>query len=233
MSGRSLFTIAVASAVVVTLALLLRPRPTMAASGEPGVDDARAAGSDAAQERRTVIFAGGCFWCMEPPFEKVPGVYAVRSGYTSGRVTNPTYEQVSAGGTGHTEAVEIEFDPRRVTYEQLLDLFWHNIDPLTANAQFCDHGPQYRSGIYPKNAEERAAAEASKAAIERKLGKPVVTEIVDASAFYVAEGYHQDYYKKNPVRYTFYRNACGRDRRLRELWGDAAGVGTLGLGQSR
>jgi peptide-methionine (S)-S-oxide reductase len=232
MSVRSLVTFVAASAIVVTLALLLRPRPTMAASDGATANDARSADSANAQERRTVIFAGGCFWCMEPPFEKVPGVYAVRSGYTSGRVSNPTYEQVSAGGTGHTEAVEIEFDPRRVTYEQLLDLFWHNIDPLTANAQFCDHGPQYRSGIYPKNAEERAAAEASKAAIARKLGKPVVTEIVDATEFYVAEGYHQDYYKKNPVRYTFYRNACGRDRRLRDLWGEAAGVGTLGLGRA-
>lgn len=223
MSFRSLLIIAAATVAVASVAML-RPRPTQAqhVAADTRQDDGR-------QERRTIILAGGCFWCMEPPFEKVPGVYGVRSGYTSGRVPNPTYEQVSAGGTGHTEAVEIEFDPRRVTYEQLLDLFWHNIDPLTANAQFCDRGSQYRAGIYPKSPEERAAAEASKAAVARKLGQPVVTEIVDATTFYPAEAYHQDYYKKNPVRYKFYRSSCGRDGRLKQLWGSAAGIGTLGL----
>jgi peptide-methionine (S)-S-oxide reductase len=153
----------------------------------------------------------------------------VISGYVGGRVNNPTYEQVSAGNTGHTEAVQVLYNPDKVSYAQLLDIFWHNIDPLTANAQFCDHGSQYRSEIFPLNAEERAAAEASKAQIQKKLGAKVVTEITDASTFYPAEEYHQDYYKKNPVRYKFYRTTCGRDARLRELWGDAAGVGTTGL----
>lgn len=227
MSARSLLALSSLGVLALVAVLLSRPRASDARE-TPRVDDSLGHALDA-QERRTIILAGGCFWCMEPPFEKVPGVFSVRSGYTAGRVANPTYEQVSAGSTGHTEAVEIEFDPRRVTYEQLLDLFWHNIDPLTANAQFCDHGSQYRSGIYPKSADERAAAEASKAAIARKLGKPVVTEIVDATTFYPAEEYHQDYYKKNPVRYKFYRGGCGRDGRLRQLWGDAAGVGTLGL----
>jgi peptide-methionine (S)-S-oxide reductase len=222
MSARSLLIATVVTAAVVAL-VLLRAAPTQAHDVPPDL------ALPDTQERRTIILAGGCFWCMEPPFEKVPGVYGVRSGYTSGRVPNPTYEQVSAGTTGHTEAVEIAFDPRRVTYEQLLDLFWHNIDPLTANAQFCDHGSQYRAGIYPKSPEERAAAEASKAEIARKLGKPVVTEIVDATTFYPAEEYHQDYYKKNPVRYKFYRGGCGRDGRLAQLWGSAAGIGTRGL----
>jgi peptide-methionine (S)-S-oxide reductase len=222
MSVRSVLITTAVIAAVVSL-VLLRAAPTQAqpAPADPARSDT--------QERRTIILAGGCFWCMEPPFEKVPGVYGVRSGYTSGRVPNPTYAQVSAGTTGHTEAVEIEFDPRRVSYEQLLDLFWHNIDPLTANAQFCDYGSQYRAGIYPKSAEERAAAEASKAEIARKLGQPVVTEIVDATTFYPAEEYHQDYYKKNPVRYKLYRGGCGRDGRLKQLWGSAAGVGTRGL----
>jgi peptide-methionine (S)-S-oxide reductase len=223
MSVRSLLLYSTIGALGLAVLLLARPRASDARQSPPAANDGES------QERRTIILAGGCFWCMEPPFEKVPGVYGVRSGYTAGRVVNPTYEQVSAGSTGHTEAVEIEFDPRRVTYEQLLDLFWHNIDPLTANAQFCDRGSQYRAGIYPKSAEERASAEASKAAIARKLGKPVVTEIVDATTFYPAEEYHQDYYKKNPVRYKFYRGGCGRDGRLKQLWGDAAGVGTLGL----
>jgi peptide-methionine (S)-S-oxide reductase len=166
---------------------------------------------------------------MEPPFEKLAGVSSVVSGYIGGGVRNPTYEQVSAGRTGHTEAVEITYDPSKVSYAQLLDIFWHNIDPLTANAQFCDQGSQYRSEVFPANAEERAAAEASKVAIEAKLKRRVVTEITDASTFYPAEEYHQDYYKKNPIRYKYYRSACGRDARLKELWGDAAGIGTTGL----
>ncbi len=175
------------------------------------------------------IFAGGCFWCMEPPYEKLDGVSSVTSGYIGGQVRNPTYDQVSAGRTGHTEAVEIVYDPAKVTYVQLLDIFWHNIDPLTANAQFCDRGSQYRSEIFPMNAEERSLAEASLQAMQRKLGQTIVTEITDASTFFPAEEYHQDYYMKNPVRYKFYRTSCGRDSRLRELWGDAAGIGTTGL----
>ena len=233
MSLRSVLTVAGVAAVCVVAALLLRPRPSSgaAAPASPATSerDDVASATSSAQPRRRAICAGGCFWCMEPPFEQVDGVFSVRSGYTAGRTESPTYEQVSGGRTGHTEAVEIEYDPSRVTYEQLLDLFWHNVDPLTANAQFCDHGPQYRSGIYPRTAEERVAAERSRDAVARTLGREVVTEIVDATTFHAAEEYHQDYYKKNPVRYKFYRGSCGRDARLRELWGKAAGVGTLGL----
>ena len=171
------------------------------------------------------IFAGGCFWCMEPPFEKLDGVYAVYSGYTGGRKDNPTYEEVSSGSTGHTEAVEILYDASKVQYETLLSIFWKNIDPLAKDYQFCDKGSQYRSGIYPLDKAQLAAAEASKKALEAsgRFDKPLVTEIVDAGPFWKAEEYHQDYYIKNPIRYKFYRNGCGRDARLRELWGEEAG----------
>ena len=175
-------------------------------------------------KRATAIFAGGCFWCMEPPFDKVDGVLSTISGYTSGTKINPTYAEVSAGKTGHTEALQIVYDPSKVTYEKLLRVFWRNHDPLTANAQFCDKGSQYRAGIYYSTSEERKLAEASKAAIEQsgRFKQPIVTEIVPATAFYPAEEYHQDYYLKNPLRYRYYRASCGRDRRLQELWGDEA-----------
>ncbi|MGB2817098.1 MAG: peptide-methionine (S)-S-oxide reductase MsrA [Burkholderiaceae bacterium] len=170
-------------------------------------------------------FAGGCFWCMEPPFDKLDGVLSTISGYTGGTVQNPTYEQVSAGRTGHAEAVQVTYDPSKVTYEKLLDVFWHNIDPTVKDRQFCDIGSQYRSGIFAHDAEQRRLAEASKAGLERT--KPfqgaIVTEITNAGAFYPAEEYHQDYYLKNPVRYRYYRAGCGRDARLKELWGDRAG----------
>jgi len=169
----------------------------------------------------TAIFAGGCFWCMEGPFDALDGVISTTSGYTSGHVKNPTYRQVSAGSTGHTEALQVVYDPTRVSYEELLEVFWVNIDPLTANAQFCDHGTQYRSGVFYGNDEEKTAALASLEKVKKKLKKPVVTEITMASTFYPAEGYHQDYYQKNPVRYKYYRWSCGRDARLKELWGDA------------
>jgi peptide-methionine (S)-S-oxide reductase len=169
-------------------------------------------------------FAGGCFWCMEPPFEKIPGVASVTSGYTGGEKVDPTYEEVSAGRTGHAEAVEILYDPAKVTYPQLLDVFWHNVDPTQADGQFCDHGRQYRTAIYTHDAEQKRLAEESKQQVLAKLQKPVVTEIVPAARFYPAEEYHQDFYKRNPVRYYTYRAGCGRDRRLKELWGaDAAG----------
>jgi peptide-methionine (S)-S-oxide reductase len=170
-------------------------------------------------------FAGGCFWCMEPPFDKLPGVVATISGYTGGTKTNPTYQEVSSGTTGHAEAVQVIYDPKKVTYEQLLDVFWHNVDPTVKDRQFCDGGTQYRTSIFYADAAQRQAAEASKAALEKS--KPfkaeIVTPIVMASAFYPAEDYHQDYYKKNPVRYQIYRSGCGRDARLKELWGDKAG----------
>ena len=176
-------------------------------------------------KRATAVFAGGCFWCEETAFEGVPGVLAVTSGYTGGHLANPTYEQVSAGGTGHAESVEVAYDPRKISYEKLLDIFWHNVDPLQRDAQFCDHGTQYRSAIFYRDESQRAAAEASKAKLEEEArfkGK-IVTEIVPASTFYRAEEYHQDFYRKNPVRYYSYRAGCGRDARLKALWGAAAG----------
>ena len=166
-------------------------------------------------------FAGGCFWCMEPPFDEIEGVVATISGYTGGSVPDPGYEQVSAGGTGHAEAVRVLYDPERVSYARLLEVFWRNIDPLSANRQFCDAGEQYRSAIFVHNEAQARAAEASREALAKsgRLAGRIVTEIVAASAFYPAEDYHQDYYRKNPVRYKFYRFNCGRDERLRELWG--------------
>ena len=168
-------------------------------------------------------FAGGCFWCVEDAFEEVEGVVSATSGYTGGRAPAPTYEQVSAGGTGHAESVEVVYDPARISYEQLLDRYWHNVDPLTAGAQFCDHGSQYRTAIFTHDETQRRVAEAAKRAVEQQLGAPVVTEIVPAGVFYPAEEHHQDYAHKNPLRYKFYRSGCGRDARLRALWGDAAG----------
>jgi peptide-methionine (S)-S-oxide reductase len=172
-------------------------------------------------------FAGGCFWCMEPPFDELDGVLSTTSGYTGGHKQNPTYEEVSTGTTGHTEAVQVKYDPTRITYERLLEVFWRNIDPVTANAQFCDHGSQYRSGIFYHDAAQRRLAEESKRALETsgRFKTPIVTEIGEARTFYPAEAYHQDYYKKNPMRYKFYRAGCGRDRRLADLWGDATARG--------
>lgn len=168
----------------------------------------------------TAIFAGGCFWCVEADFEKLPGVIKAESGYIGGSVANPTYEQVSAGSTGHTEAARISYDPTKVSYQQLLDYFWRNIDPTVKDRQFCDVGAQYRSGIFYQDEAEHRAAQASKDALQ-KSGRlaNVYTEITPAGRFYPAEEYHQDYYKKNPIRYKFYRLNCGRDNRLTELWG--------------
>jgi len=173
-------------------------------------------------EQATATFAGGCFWCMEPPFESLPGVVSVTSGYTGGEKKNPTYEEVSEGGTGHAEAVEIVYDKALVSYEKLLDVFWHNIDPTVGDRQFCDVGSQYRSAIFVHDAVQRKAAEASLAAVQKQLGVPVKTQIVEAGPFYAAEDYHQDYAKKNPVRYRYYRWGCGRDARLTEVWGKDA-----------
>lgn len=169
----------------------------------------------------TATFAAGCFWCVEEAFDKVEGVLTTTSGYIGGTTANPTYEQVSSGRTGHTEALQVTYDPSRVTYEALLRTFWHNVDALDAGGQFCDRGSQYRSGIFYHSAEQKRFAEASKARVSEQLGKPVVTEIVEASAFYPAEAYHQDYYDKNPLKYKFYKWNCGRAQRLEELWSDA------------
>jgi peptide-methionine (S)-S-oxide reductase len=165
-------------------------------------------------------FAGGCLWCVEADFDKVQGVTSTTSGYTGGKVDKPNYNQVSAGGTGHAEAVEIAFDPSKVGYQKLLDVFWRNHDPLAKDRQFCDSGDQYRAAIFYHDEEQRKLAEASKKAVQEKFAPRVVqTAIVKAGAFFKAEDYHQDYYEKNPVRYKFYRYNCGRDQRLEELWG--------------
>ena len=169
-------------------------------------------------------FAGGCFWCMEPPFDKLDGVVSTISGYTGGEQDRPTYEQVSAGGTGHAEAVEVVYDPAVISYERLLEVFWRNVDPLDAGGQFCDRGDQYRTAIFAHDDSQLQAAQASKRALEdsKRFDKPIATEIIRASAFYPAEEYHQDFYKKHSVKYKFYRFSCGRDARLRELWGSDA-----------
>lgn len=174
----------------------------------------------AAVTTATAIFAGGCFWCTESDFEKLPGVIAAESGYTDGKVANPTYEQVSAGHTGHTEAVRVTYDNSKVSYAQLVDFFWKTIDPTVKDRQFCDVGSQYRTGIYWANETERKIAESSRDALLKSGAvKEIHTQIAAASRFYIAEDYHQDYYKKNPVRYNYYRLNCGRDARLKSIWG--------------
>jgi peptide-methionine (S)-S-oxide reductase len=188
---------------------------TAFAADPPTADKARLDGAS------TAIFAGGCFWCVEADFEKLPGVIEAESGYIGGSVPNPTYKQVSAGGTGHAEAVRVYYDAKKVSYTQLLDYFWHHVDPTVKDQQFCDVGSQYRTAIFYQNDKEKTAAEASKAALE-KNGRlaHVYTEIASAGTFTVAEDYHQDYYKKNPIRYKYYRTGCGRDARVAEVWGN-------------
>ena len=177
------------------------------------------AGAQAATD--TAVFAGGCFWCVESDFDTLPGVISTTSGYTGGHVANPSYEQVSGKHTGHAEAVEVVFDPQKISYAQLVEFFWRSIDPTTKDRQFCDAGSPYRSEIFVRGPEQRAVAEASLAALEKSkpFEAPIVTEITDASEFYPAEDYHQDYYRKNPIRYSYYRYGCGRDARVKELWG--------------
>ena len=174
-----------------------------------------------AAEPAKAYFAGGCFWCMEEAFEAVEGVVSVASGYMGGTVANPTYAQVSGGGTGHAEAVEVIYDPQKVSYRELLKVFWRNIDPLTPNAQFCDHGTQYRSAVFYVTDDEKRLAEESRSAIEqsKKFSQPIVTELTKASTFYQAENAHQDYYKNNSIRYKYYKFNCGRAKRLEILWG--------------
>ena len=201
------------------------------------------AGAVMAEERRpnegakmpnheTATFAGGCFWCMEPPFEKLDGVLSVTSGYTGGTEKAPTYEQVSSGKTGHAESVQVVYDPSTISYQQLLDVFWMNIDPTTPNGQFSDHGSQYRTAVFYHTEEQKRLAEASKQTLARsgKFQAPIVTEITPASAFYPAEEYHQDYYKKSPFRYHLYRIGSGREGYLKKTWGEGAAK-THGQGQ--
>lgn len=182
------------------------------------------AAAPAAASTAKATFAGGCFWCVESDFDKVPGVLSTTSGYIGGTLANPSYNQVSAKNTGHTEAVEIVFDPAKVSYEQLLNVYWRSIDPTVVDRQFCDVGSPYRTAIFAHGPQQLAAAQASKAALEKTkpFSAPIVTPVLPATTFYAAEDYHQDYYKKNPVRYAYYRSSCGRDARLKELWGKAA-----------
>lgn len=204
---RARFAFALAAALLGGSAFAQSTRSTVAAPAPAGLAKA--------------IFAGGCFWCVEADFDKVPGVKSTTSGYIGGKVANPTYEQVSAKTTGHAEAVEVVYDPKVVSYEQLLEYFWRTIDPTTKDRQFCDAGSPYRSGIFVLDGQQLAAAKASLAQLEKTkpFKEPIVTEITLAGPFYVAEDYHQNYYKVNPVRYKFYRNGCGRDERLQQLWG--------------
>jgi peptide-methionine (S)-S-oxide reductase len=182
-----------------------------------------AAQQNAPPEKAVAVFAGGCFWCVESDFDKVPGVISTTSGYSGGKASDATYQQVSAGSTEHYEVLQVVYDPSKVTYAKLLDVFWRNVDPHDASGQFCDKGPQYRAAIFVQSDTERQLAQQSKQALEQsgRLKKPIVTEIVRASAFYPAEDYHQDYYLKNPLKYKFYRTTCGRDARLSEVWGAA------------
>ena len=182
-------------------------------------DDSLNTGTLNTNTMKIATFAGGCFWCMEPPFDQLDGVISTTSGYTSGFKDDPTYREVSSGSTGHTEAIQIRYAPGKVSYRELLEVFWKNIDPIAVDRQFCDKGSQYRSGIYYHDESQKNEAEKSLQAIKQRLEGPIATEIVAASTFYPAEDYHQDYYMKNPVRYKFYRYRCGRDQRLEELWG--------------
>lgn len=176
-----------------------------------------------ADGQAAAVFAGGCFWCMEKPFESIDGVASVTSGYAGGKIEGPTYEQVSSHATQHLESIRVVYDPATVSYDKLLDVYWHNIDPTQSGGQFCDRGHQYTSAIFTSTPQEREEAEASKKKVAEQLGQPVVTDIRDAATFWVAEGYHQDFYKTNPAHYERYRTGCGRDARLVQLWGDAAG----------
>ncbi len=183
-----------------------------------------------AQQLQKAVFAGGCFWCVESDFDKIPGVVSTVSGYTGGKTADPTYRQVTAGGTGHYEAVEITYDPAKVGYEALLTAFWHSVDPTDDGGQFCDRGQSYETAVFVANEKERRLAEASKAAAQKQLDRPIVTPILPAGPFFAAENYHQDYYTKNPVRYRYYRFSCGRNRRVRDVWGEHAYEGIPGHG---
>lgn len=206
-----------AAAVAISLGWIWLNGGFIGLAADPQDANAAQQPSAAARGLQTATLAAGCFWCVEADFDKLMGVVSTTSGFTGGRVANPSYEQVSAGGTGHTEAVEIVFDPSVVTYEQILEHFWKNVDPFSAHRQFCDVGDQYRPEIFVHDAAQRAAAEASKKRVQAKFDDPIVVRITDAQPFYRAEAYHQDYYKKNPLQYRFYRWRCGRDARLEDI----------------
>lgn len=207
-------------------AVLAAALPACTGGGDPPAEgEGSAANPPAEEERAKAIFAAGCFWCVEQAFDEVPGVKRTVSGYTGGHVPDPSYEQVTQGGTGHREAVLVDYDPDRVSYRELLDDFWLNVDPTDDGGQFCDRGASYESAIFVFTEEQRRAAEASKEALEEDpdAPSPIVTPILEAGPFYEAEDYHQNYYQKNPLRYEYYKYACGRQARLEELWGEAAG----------
>ena len=223
MSARRAFSIAALLATLAGAAVAAGPAPGAAGAASAAMPAPTTAPKAAGTTARA-IFGGGCFWCVEADFDKVEGVISTTSGYSGGTLANPTYEQVSAKLTGHAEVVEVVFDPARVSYAKLVEYFWRSIDPTTKDRQFCDAGSPYRSAIYTLDDAQLKTALASRAALEKSkpFKDPVVTEIVPAGAFYPAEAYHQDYYKKNPVRYQYYRSGCGRDARLKQLWGGAA-----------
>ena len=212
LAGLGLVALAMGSA---SLALAQQAAPTAKVSSPAPSTPAKA----------RAILAGGCFWCVESDFDKIPGVLSTTSGYTGGRTANPTYEQVSSHSTGHAEVVEVVYDPSKVTYSRLVEYFWRTIDPTVKDQQFCDKGSPYRSAIFAVDAEQLQIAQASKVALEKSkpFKEPIVTEVLPATTFYPAEDYHQDYYKNNPLRYKYYRNGCGRDARLQALWGPLAG----------
>jgi len=221
--GRARFFTKLMAAALVTGGLLACS-PAQSPSAAPAAANPAAAAAISNGPTEKAVFAGGCFWCVESDFDKVPGVVSTTSGYTGGKTANPSYQEVGSNMTGHAQAVEIVFDPAKVTYAQLVEHFWRTIDPTTKDQQFCDVGSPYRSAIYALDAEQLRIAQASRAALEKSkpFEAPIVTEVVKADTFYLAEEYHQDYYKKNPVRYSYYRSGCGRDARLTQLWGDAA-----------
>jgi methionine-S-sulfoxide reductase len=194
----------------------MRPLPWLALLLLPWTAFAAAPAASAATA--TAVFAGGCFWCLESDFEKLPGVISAVSGYAGGRGVNPSYEQVSAGGSGHYEVVEVAYDPARVSYDQLLDYFWRHVDPLDGGGQFCDRGEQYRSAIFAATAAEQQAATRSREALAARFKAPIATPVLPAAKFWPAEAYHQDYYKKSALKYRYYRYSCGRDQRVQELW---------------
>ena len=214
---RLLSVFALPAAVLATLAAgCASPEPGPAAGPTVGLEIDPAVAD-------TAVFAGGCFWCMEKPFEELAGVAAVVSGFSGGTVPNPTYDEVSRKTTGHYESVEVIYDPTVVPYDTLLQVYWHNVDPLDDGGQFCDRGSPYRPAVFVRTAQERAAAEATKARLAARFGQPVLVPILDAAPFYAAESYHQDFYRTNPGHYQRYRTGCRRDARLEQLWGDAAG----------
>lgn len=209
------------TAVVIGVAINLA---SCVSAAEPA-EDSRAAVAAPPPGLEQAIFAGGCFWCMEPPYDHLDGVVSTTSGYTGGKEAHPTYEQVSAGSTGHTEAVSVIYDPKKVSYEKLLSVYWVNVDPTVNDRQFCDGGAQYRPEIFYRDEAQKSAAEKSKAEVSRTkpFAEPIVVAVTSAGAFWPAEDYHQDYYLKNPLRYKLYRAGCGRDARLKALWGDLSG----------